>query len=262
MATRVPFRALPVDLGDVTYEPGPDSSRRPGVTPGRTVRLDVPGRAVWLHIPHGIDPAHEVGCVVFQDGGGFLDPDDDLRAALVLDNLVAAGDITPMVGLFVDPPADRNAEYDAFDGSYADLLADSVLPLVREHVHLAEDPSHRIVAGFSSGGNAALTAAWHRPDVFGCVVAFSASFPQIPGGNPFPQLIASEPRRPLRVFLQVGHRDLGWDEPTDNWLVDNLRTAAAFLEAGYDSRLVLGDGGHDSSHAGALLPDALRWVLR
>lgn len=84
---------------------------------------------------------------------------------------------------------------------------------------------------------------------------------QLRGGNPFPRLLTVEERRPLRVLLQVGHRDLGWDEP-DSWLVDNLRLAADLLEAGYDARLVLGDGGHEPSHAAALVPDVLRWLWR
>ena len=37
--------------------------------------------------------------------------------------------------------------------------------------------------------------------------------------------------------------------------------AAALAEAGYDLRLVVGDGGHSPNHGGVLLPDALRWAL-
>ncbi|MCW2735370.1 hypothetical protein [Nocardioides sp.] len=55
----------------------------------------------------------ELACTVFQDGGRFLDPEDDLRAAVVLDELVHAGDIPPMVGVFVDAVEARSAEYDA-----------------------------------------------------------------------------------------------------------------------------------------------------
>jgi hypothetical protein len=40
----------------------------------------------------------------------------------------------------------------------------------------------------------------------------------------------------------------------------NLRVAAALAERGYNLRLVLGDGGHDPNHGGAILPDALRWL--
>lgn len=272
MDARIPFVSLPVDPDVVRYDHGPDSAPRPDVTPGSTSRLRLTGsrafpgadRDVWVHVPAAVGGGTEgraVGCMVFQDGAGFLDPGDDLRAGIVLDNLVAAGDVPPMVGVFVDPVA-RNAEYDAFDSRYADLLVDEVLPLVSGHVPISGDPAHRGVCGFSSGGNAALTAAWHRPDAFGKVLGFSSSFPQVTGGNPFPGLISSEPARALRVLLQVGHRDLGWDEPEDNWLVENLLVAAALLSAGYDARLVLGEGGHSSNHPGVLLPDALRWLWR
>ena len=267
MDSPVPFHSLPTLQGPVLYEHGPDSSSRPGVTSGRTTRLQLshsrmfPGtdRSIWVHVPAGAEGV--LPCMVFQDGGGFLDPADDLRAAVVLDNLVAAGDIPPMVGVFVDPVA-RNAAYDAFDSRYADLLADEVLPLVDQHVRISDDPAHRGLCGFSSGGNAAFTAAWHRPDAFRKVIGFSSSFPQVTGGNPYAHLIASEPPRPMRVLLHVGHCDLGWDEPEDNWLVENLVVAAALIRAGYDARLVLGDGAHDSNHAGVLLPDALRWLWR
>jgi len=41
-----------------------------------------------------------------------------------------------------------------------------------------------------------------------------------------------------------------------------LRIAAALAEREYDLRLVLGDGGHNANHGGAILPDALRWLWR
>ena len=100
------------------------------------------------------------------------------------------------------------------------------------------------------------------PDRFGNVLGFLASFAQRPDGNPYPGLVAATPPKPLRIFLQAGHRDLGWDRPKLNWFASNLRVVAALAEAGYDVRLVLGDGGHDPNHAGVLLPDALRWVFR
>jgi len=84
----------------------------------------------------------------------------------------------------------------------------------------------------------------------------------MPGGNPYPELIAQTPAKPLRIFMQAANRDLGWDEAEWNWLAHNLRVAAALAEAAYDVRLVLGDGGHNPNHGGVLLPDAIRWVFR
>lgn len=127
---------------------------------------------------------------------------------------------------------------------------------------MTDDPEQWGICGGSSGGNAAFTAAWMRPDRFRRVICYLSSFAQMLGGNPYPELIARTSRKPLRVFQQAGHRDLNWDAPTWNWLAENLRVSAALAEAGYDFRLVLGDGGHSPNYGGVLLPDALRWINR
>ncbi|WP_236666059.1 alpha/beta hydrolase [Nocardioides baculatus] len=268
MGHRVPHSPLPIDQSEVTYDHGPDSVPRPDVPRGRTTELSItdprafPGttRSVWVHEPAASTDT-PAPVVVFQDGAGFVDPDDEMRATVVLDNLVAAGAVPPLVGVFVDPAdGNRNAEYDAADGTYAGFLLDEVLPRVAEVVPISTRPEDRALCGFSSGGSAAFTAAWHRPDAFGKVVGLSSSFPQVAVDHP--RLVADEPVRPLRIFLQVGHRDLGWDEPDDNWVAANLEVGAALLRRGYDVRLVVGDGGHDGNHGGVLLPDALRWLWR
>ena len=75
------------------------------------------------------------------------------------------------------------------------------------------DPCDRAICGGSSGGNGAFTAAWRRPDRFGSVIAFLSSFAQMPGGNPYPELVPTHAAKPLRIFLQAAHRDLHWNEP-------------------------------------------------
>ncbi len=126
---------------------------------------------------------------------------------------------------------------------------------------MSDDPERWAIGG-SSGGNCSFTAAWLRPDSFRRVLSFLGSFAQIPGGNPYPALIRDTPPKPLRIFLAAATRDIGWNEPEFNWLSENLQVAAALSERGYDFRLVLGDGGHDPNHGGAILPDALRWLWR
>lgn len=105
-----------------------------------------------------------------------------------------------------------------------------------------------------------MTAAWWRPDAIGRVVGFNSSFAHMPGGNPYPSLLASEPRRSLRVFLHAAHRDLHWNQCEWYWFAENLDTASALARAGYDFRLVVGDGGRSPNHGGVLLPDALCWL--
>lgn len=279
MATRIPYTPLPLSQDDVVYDYGPDSAPSPGVAPGEIEQLRItesavfPGtsRTVWIHRParHAADA--ESAVMVFNDGWWYLDPDGDVRAGIVLDSLAAGGDLPPMIGVFVDPGVrevdgvpvkNRNAEYDAFDDRYATFLLDEVLPLVERRYPVSADPRMRGICGGSSGGNAAMTALWMRPDGFGRAVMFNASFAQMPGGNPYPALIAETPTRDVRLFLQAAHRDLGWNAKDHNWFAENLETAAALARGGYDVRLVVGDGGHSPNHGGVLLPDALRWVWR
>jgi len=280
MSFRVPYTPLPIDQSEVVYEHGPDSLRRQHASQGSTTDFTIvnsavfPGtaRTVWVHRP-GVRSDEALPVMIFQDGWWYLDPEGDVRGAIVLDNLIADGSIPPMIGVFVDPGVipgiedarkrkNRNLEYDAFDDRYATFLLDEVLPRVDEIAPTIDDPEARGLCGGSSGGNCGLTAAWHRPDAFRKVIALVSSFAQIPGGNPYPQLLANTPRKPLRIFLQENHRDLGWDEPEGNWLAENLRTAAALAEAAYDFRFVLGEGGHTGNYGGVLLPDALRWLWR
>jgi enterochelin esterase family protein len=281
VTTEIPFTSLPLDQSDVHYLHGPDSGVQEGVPSGAVTGFEwndsaaYPGtsRRFWVYVPAQYDAEEPAALMVFLDGQGFLDPEDDVRSAIVLDNLIDRGDIPATIGVFVDPGVfeeiedpkgrkNRNAEYDAFDDRFVTFLLDEVLPQVTTRWSISEDPARRGICGFSSGGNGAFTAAWLRPDAFGRVICFVSSFAQMPHGNPFPTLIPDTPRKPLRIFMQASHRDLGWNEPEGNWLANNLRVAAALAEAEYDVRLVLGDAGHSSNHGGVVMPDALRWIFR
>ena len=281
MSTEVPHRHLPIDQSDVRYAHGPDSVVHDGVPAGTVIEIEwdqstsYPGtsRSFWVYVPAQYDAAEPASLVVFQDGEDTLDPLGEFRATTVLDNLIHRGDLPATIGVFVNPGivADvdlgggrnkqRNVEYDAFDDRYVSFLLEEIIPEVTRHWSITDDSDRWGICGFSSGGNCAFTAAWLRPDAFRRVVCCLSSFAQMPGGNPYPTLISQLPRKPLRIFMQAGHRDLGWNEPKDNWLADSLRVAAALAEADYDFRLVLGDGGHHPNHGGVLLPDALGWLF-
>ncbi|WP_040167650.1 alpha/beta hydrolase [Microbacterium gorillae] len=271
------FRPLPVPATDLSYAYGPDSIARTGVRPGSITEIVLadstiyPGttRRIWIHVPADHDATVPARVTFCNDGWWYLDPAAAVRGGIVLDNLAASGDLPNMIGVFVDPGVlagpegpvkHRNAEYDAFDERYADFLTTEVLPLVAERFAVSAEPSDRAIVGGSSGGNAAVTAAWMRPERIGRVIAFNSSFAQMPGGNPYPRLLSETPRKPLRIFLHAAHRDLNWNAAEENWFAESLHVAAALAENGYDFRFVVGDGGHSPNHGGVLFPDALRWV--
>jgi enterochelin esterase family protein len=137
---------------------------------------------------------------------------------------------------------------------------DELLPEVGKTYNLSQEPSNRGICGASSGGIAAFTVAWERPDQFRKVISHIGSFTNIRGGYVYPSLIRQAAVRPIRVFLQDGSNDL--DNQFGNWPLANQGMAAALKFRGYDYRFEYGDGAHTHKHGGALMPDALRWLWR
>jgi enterochelin esterase family protein len=195
--------------------------------------------------------------MVFQDGWMYLNPDGEIRAGVVFDNLIHRNEMPVTVGVFVDPgePDHRNDEYGPFDDVYATFLLTEILPSVLASYRITDDPDGWAICGGSAGGYCAFSVAWSRSDRFRRVLSLI-------GGGPDPDLIKTTPKKPLCVFMQAASRDINWNAAEDNMFAEDLRVAAALAEGGYDFRLVVGDGGHNPNHGGTILPDALRWLWR
>ena len=267
------------------YELGPDSQRKPGVPQGTVTRYEwtqseiYPGtvREYWVYVPAQYDPNGDepAAVMVFQDGHNFAGDNTSFRANIVMDNLIAAGDMPVTIGIMIMPGHigdtipqgtgnkrnNRSVEYDTPDDTYTRFLLEEILAEVGKTYRLTDDPEMRGISGSSSGGICAFSACWHRPDAFRKCVSFIGSFTNIRGGHIYPALIRKTDPKPIRVFLQDGMNDL--DNAHGNWWLGNQDMARALaFEGRYDYRFVAGDEGHNSKHGRAILPDALRWVWR
>ena len=261
---------------------GPDSQLNPAVPQGAVTQGSFtsthayPGsvRDFWVYTPKQLDPAKPSALVVFLDGGGYVKRDGNHRATVVLDNLIAKGTLPPTIGLFVNPgsvPADdpaakpraqRSLEYDTPDTTYVNFLVEELMPVVLKGVNLSANPAARAICGSSSGGIAAFTAAWHRPDQFGRVYSIIGSYTNIRGGYRYPELVRDSKAqpKPIRVFLQENRSDL--DNLHGHWPLGNQDLAKALAFAGYDHRMEWDEGGHDARPGGVRLPEALAWLFR
>jgi enterochelin esterase family protein len=264
------------DAGE--YSLGPDSFAQPGVPRGTLSRHVLTDSVLYPCVSHSYAlyrschcaVEHPASLIVFLDGDTYLAPEVD--AAVVLDNLSHKGEVPPLAGVFLNPGDEgpglplwggtdnRSLEYDSIDDRFARFLIEEVFPDVARSQALSTNPDDRCIVGTSSGGNAAFTAAWQRPDAFRKVVSFVGSFTAIRGGNLYPSLIRKSEKRSLRVFLQSGARDL--DIVFGNWPIANQDMASALAYRGYDYRFVFGDGGHSLKHGASILPDVLRWIWR
>ena len=251
-----------VPRGEVRQEKF-DSSR---IFPGTT-------REYFIYIPQQYDATKPACLMVFLDGAGFMRADGAFRVPVVFDNLIAKREMPVTIAVAVNPGvieptlpgakarSTRSLEYDSLGDATTRFLIEELLPLATKGLNLTADPAGRAICGNSSGGIAAFTVAWERPDVFGKVVSHIGSFTNIRDGHTYPaQVRKTKPAKLIRVFLQEGTNDL--DNLHGNWPLANRDMAAALKFAGYDHKVVFGDGGHSGRHGGAIFPDTLRWLWR
>lgn len=268
-----------------SYELGPDSQLQLNTPKGTITKHTLaPGKYFpgtphnySLYVPKQYDAAKPTPFMIFLDGSGALG--GGVRAPIVFDNLIAKGDLPPMIAIFIDPgvlPArgdaqsrfERVFEYDSLSDRFANFLVDELITEVAKSYNLSKDPNDRGISGVSTGAVGAFAAAWNRPDQFRRVLSFIGTFVAMKGADGLPALIRKTETKPIRIFLQAGKNDhIAPNQPWGtfyggSWPINNQVMLEAFQFAGYDAKLVLGDEGHNMKHGGAILPEALRWLWR
>jgi enterochelin esterase family protein len=261
------------------YELGPDSKEQEGVPRGKVVDMGVWKSKVFegterrwsVYVPAQYDEKKPACLMVFQDGPAYANPRGEFRVPIVFDNLIHKGKMPVTLAVFlppgVVPPArpgsaearrQRSFEYDTLSDQYATFLEKEILPEVSKRWNLRKDAAGRAIGGISSGGICAFTVAWQRPDLFSKVLSHVGSFTNIRGGDAYPGIIRKTEKKPIRVFLQAGSNDL--DNLHGHWPLANQQMAAALRFMMYDYKFVMGEGGHNGNHGGAILPESLTWL--
>ena len=237
-------------------------------------------REVTVYIPAGYKPGTPAPLLVVQDGSGWAD-----RVALALDGLIAAHKVPKIVAVMIQSGggdaqgSERGLEYDTLSGRYAEFVEHEVLPRVTQlyGVRFTKNPDGRATMGGSSGAAAALTMAWYHPEWYHKVLSYSGTFvnqaspvdPKTPEGawDYHAHLIPESPKKPIRIWMEVGEKDLHWQDPPEtfhNWPMANDRMAAVLKAKGYDYRYVWAkDAVHvDKAVTMQTLPEALEWLWR
>ena len=234
-------------------------------------------RRVTVYVPHQYVAGAAAPFIVGADG-----PDPALFTAL--DNLIAQRRVPVMIAISIGngsgdaQGSERGLEYDTMSGRYAEFVETEVLPLVEQqyHVILTNDPDGRATMGGSSGGSAALIMAWYRPDLYHRVLTYSGTYvnQQWPHSIETPhgawsfheRLIPESAARPIRLWMEVGDRDLldpnVMHDGMHDWVVANERMAKVLAAKGYHYQLVFArNAGHtDRAVKQQTLPEALEWL--
>jgi enterochelin esterase family protein len=234
-------------------------------------------RHVSVYVPKQYVPGTEAPFIVGADG-----PDHYLF--LALDNLIAAHRVPVMIAISIGngsgdaQGSERGLEYDTMSGRYAEFVEHEVLPLVEKqyNVKLTKDPDGRATMGGSSGGSCALIMAWYHPELYHRVLTYSGTYvnqqwpwnPETPHGawEFHEHLIPNSPVKPIRIWMEVGDRDLYFPnlmhDHMHDWVMANENMARVLAAKGYHYQFVFArNAGHtDRAVKQQTLPEALEYL--
>ncbi|WP_240669996.1 alpha/beta hydrolase-fold protein [Actinoplanes solisilvae] len=218
--------------------PEPWLAVRPGVPAGSLTEAPL-SRPVTVYRPAGT-PADGLPVLVIFDGWTARTAQ---HVPTILDNLIAAGEIPPVVALFIDSYA---ATRDALLTPGSDMgafVTGTLLPWARESLGAGVDGRANIIAGSSRGGLAAAAIALDAPSDFGAVISQSGSFwwPEDDPGRLI-RSVATRPPADLRFYLDVGT----FETTGELSQVDvNRSMRDALRRHGYSVSYAEYSGGHD-----------------
>jgi enterochelin esterase family protein len=234
-------------------------------------------RMVTVYVPKQYVQGTVAPFIVGSDG-----PDRGLFTAL--DNLIAQHRVPVMIAISISngggdaQGSERGLEYDTMSGLYAEFVEQEILPHVETqyHMKLTKDPEGRATMGGSSGGSCALIMAWYHPELYHRVLTYSGTYvnQQWPynlqtahGAWEFHEhMIPNSPTKPLRIWMEVGDRDLldpnVMVDHMHDWVVANENMAKVLAAKGYHYQFVFARNAGHTDHAvkQQTLPEALEYV--
>jgi enterochelin esterase-like enzyme len=259
---------------DTFGTPDPDNPAKLHVTNSHAAPYS---RKVTVYVPKQYAAGSAAPFIVGADG-----PDKLLFT--VLDNLIAQKRVPAMIAISLSngggdaQGSERGLEYDTMSGRYAEFVETEVLPRVERqyNVKLTKDPEGRATMGGSSGGSCALIMAWYHPELYHRVLTYSGTYvnqqwpwnPETPGGawEFHEHLIPNSPVKPLRLWMEVGDRDLlnpnVMRDGMHDWVLANERMAKVLAAKGYRYQFVFArNAGHsDGATKRQTLPEALEYL--
>ena len=211
-------------------------------------------REVTVFVPAQYDGAKPACVYVKTDGYNPKEKE-------FMERMIATKEIPVTIGVFVSPGKlpppmkgtvdrrNRCFEYDGVNDNNVRFLVDELLPYVAKefNLNLSTDGNDRCMSGGSSGGIAAFTAAWHRPDAFSRVYAVSGSFVGFRGGHEFPTMVRKFEARPIRAFLTTGTHDM--ENCAGDWFLLDQEMDKALKFSGYDYQFRVIEGRHGAGYA-------------
>jgi enterochelin esterase-like enzyme len=172
-------------------------------------------RKVGVYVPPGYDPKQRYPLLIAFDGEVYgMGPEANVPLPTILDNLIAAKKIPPIVAALVATGTERRRDL-AYSEPFGNFVADELVPKLRAEFHAGYRPQDVVITGSSLGGLASSFIAFHHSDVIGKVLSQSGSYQWIANavdhdldptteGNQLARDIAAAPKKPITFYLETG----------------------------------------------------------
>ena len=181
-------------------------------------------RTFIVYQPPGQLVGEKLPSVYMNDGSDFLNLVD---APAILDRLIAARQIPPVIAVFV-PPIIRNDDYNRNE-AYAAFLAEELVPFVQANFEADPAADKTAVLGASRGGLAAVHTAVLHPEVFGLVAGLSGAYATDDGALLL--RVAGQGAPGVNFYLIVGTYETAvLGNPTEGNLLEVNRLLVDILE--------------------------------
>lgn len=126
-------------------------------------------RRIWTYLPAGYDGSQDLyPTVYFLDGGNYA---GWMAVPSVLDRLIAARTIPPVIAVFVEPGS-RQEEYSR-NPAWRSFVTTELVPAIDARLRTFPAPEQRLVFGSSLSGYGAVDLAVEHPGVFGLCAAIA-----------------------------------------------------------------------------------------
>jgi len=167
-----------------------------------------------------------------------------------------------------------------FNLDYVAFIVDELLPFVRQHHTLSNNPQHALIGGSSAGGRTALYTAFNHPNIFGKVLSQAGAFEVMPDqidigffGHPLMgkdtnygwlmRQFALQDQVPLKIHLDVGLYDNDkFPYINKSKLLVNRHMRDVLTAKGYDVHYQEFSGGHDFLGWRTTIEKALIWLTK
>jgi enterochelin esterase-like enzyme len=220
---------------------------------------------LFVYTPAGYDPeAEPYHLLLVFDGYTYI---GTVPTPVILDNLIAARRIPPVVAVAVGNPsqAARNRYLPCYP-PFAEFLATELIPWIRAGYRVTTDPARTVVAGSSHGGLASTFAALQYPELFGNVLSQSGSYFWTPEGDGEPEWLARQlaarPRLPIAFYQDIGLlEELPFAPRVPSGLMANRHFRDVLTARDYPLTYVEFMGGHDYACWRGTLADGLIALL-